>query len=954
MGNASTKEQRAEARRPRQLDHRSLSSPLSSGPNSPANPSAESSSQHIYSSRAGRRSRPDLSTLFGLGSHSGDNADSVDTRRETKQEKEARKMERERVARLKERERSMREEHVDGGYLVTQGVYTGIEDFDKATVRQLMVERRLAPFWRGLNDWSESWTENQLIAAARGLPVPAPDEIPQEQETGPFSRNNRQLASRSNGNDSSLTVPITSRSPSYASDSSNIIPGLSQQLPPSDISQSAPSSGIFRGRAKTLASLTTTSKHPSEAIIPAERQLPQDPYINGQRIEVFLYKDTFECPICLIYYPVFGNKTRCCDQWICSECFVQIKRPNPHPPEHVDPSLPPPLPAESEEPGEEGELVSEPAMCPFCKQAEFGITYEPPPFRRGLAYVNQLSSQQIGKSRSAMSSSTSLSSGLSGGQLSPTTGSRRRAVSLSATDGLVITTDKIRPDWHHKLMSARAHASRRSAAATALHTAAYMMGDRGDGDGRSLGAFSRRGLLRRGSGPGFPSSGNASAQASMMALLQERHAAGTLTRIDGHDWTPMGPGSIAPPRGSSQRSRIDDLEEMMMMEAIQLSLASEEERRKTSEKVLKKERKKQEKEAKKEWKAALKAEKAAAKMWGDYHESNNSTTGFSSRSETSLPAARSPSEHESRYPEGSDESRLAAAESLLAFAEQSPIAEPSRIEEQRRIAEQASEQERFAADVSALSAHGSAGSRGKGEAVRRSGQSSSSEMEASPWGGRMPPRSDSDRGLPSHPFVWDSQRNPQGHLERARAQLGPDLQRSNGWNTYNYKPSHLRTTSNISSSSSSMNESLPGSSRDLPHGSNSSFEASPDASSVNIGSASSSSAGFASGVAPGGGAGLEPMLGFQSLAEMIGKDKGSNIPPLGPTTEPEVGSSHDSGELPNYTFGETERSNSVATVQPNEEFHETSEYPKNRSNRSSLNPQMSRKPGEGERLDHIT
>lgn len=48
-------------------------------------------------------------------------------------------MERERVARLKERERSMREEHVDGGYLVTQGVYTGIEDFDKATVRQLMV-----------------------------------------------------------------------------------------------------------------------------------------------------------------------------------------------------------------------------------------------------------------------------------------------------------------------------------------------------------------------------------------------------------------------------------------------------------------------------------------------------------------------------------------------------------------------------------------------------------------------------------------------------------------------------------------------------------------------------------------------------------------------------------------------------------------------------------------------
>ena len=60
-------------------------------------------------------------------------------RRESKHEREARKLEKDRIARLKERERSMREEHVDGGYLVTQGVYTGIEDFDKSIVRQLMV-----------------------------------------------------------------------------------------------------------------------------------------------------------------------------------------------------------------------------------------------------------------------------------------------------------------------------------------------------------------------------------------------------------------------------------------------------------------------------------------------------------------------------------------------------------------------------------------------------------------------------------------------------------------------------------------------------------------------------------------------------------------------------------------------------------------------------------------------
>ena len=68
----------------------------------------------------------------------------MENRRETKPEREARKLERERIAREKERERSIREESVDGGYLVTQGVYTGIEDYNKIIVRHLMVCEREA------------------------------------------------------------------------------------------------------------------------------------------------------------------------------------------------------------------------------------------------------------------------------------------------------------------------------------------------------------------------------------------------------------------------------------------------------------------------------------------------------------------------------------------------------------------------------------------------------------------------------------------------------------------------------------------------------------------------------------------------------------------------------------------------------------------------------------------
>lgn len=667
-----------------------------------------------------------------------------------------------------------------------------------------------------------------------------------------------------------------------------MIPGMSQQLPPSDFSQPTSNPGIFRGRAKTLASLTTSSKQSSEAIIPAEIQLPQDPYINGQRIEVFLYKDTFECPICLIYYPAFGNKTRCCDQWICSECFVQIKRLDPHPPEHVDPSLPPPpLPpptAESGEPAEEGELVSEPATCPFCKQAEFGITYEPPPFRRGLAYVNQSSSQQLGKGASAMSSSTSLSSGLSGGQLSPNAGARRRTISVSATDSSVITTDRTRPDWHHKLMSARAHASRRSAAATALHTAAYMLGDRGYGDGRGFTTFGRRGLLRRGSGSDFPSSSNASAHASMMALLSERQAAGTLNRIDGHEWTPTGPSSIAPPRGSSRRNRMEDIEDLMMMEAIRLSLASEEERRKDTEKLMKREAKKQEKQDKKTAKAEIKAMRKAEKKMENFYGTNSanpSMTGFSSRSETSLPEA---------------ESASSAA--------------------------------------------------GKGKVPQRLRAGSSPERVEPSRDGRMPRRSETDFGPQSHPFVWDPQTDPQTHLERARAQLKPELQPSSlPFGSSTYRPSHLRTTSNVSSSASSVNESLPGSSRNPFHGSSSSLEGSPNASGSNVGQTSSSSEAFVSGTPPGGGAGLEPMLNFRSLAEVIGKDDEPKIPPAS-ATDPEEEILTDPFRSPDDKAAETDRSDSVATVLPNDEFHESLEYPGAKSNRNSLNQQALGQPTE--------
>ncbi|KAB8216407.1 protein sip5 [Aspergillus novoparasiticus] len=554
---------------------------------------------HSEGSRSTRGSRPDLSIL-GIGGSSGRDVATLEHRRETKQEREARRLERERVARIKERERSMREEHVDGGYLVTQGVYTGTEDFNKAVVRQLMIERRLAPFWKGLNDFSDSWTEHQLMAAARGLPIPPPDEIPSELEykNPPKVTEGAKEPTDTKGIQH-LTVPITSRSQSYGSDASqSSTPAQSLPSPTSPLASGTSSSPLFRTRAKTLASLTT-SKHGTQADpAPREIQLPRDPFVNGQPIEAYLYKDAAECPICFLYYPPYLNRTRCCDQPICSECFVQIKRPDPHPPEHgdSDPNAPAAAAEGDATDNQDSQLVSEPAACPFCVQPEFGVTYAPPPFRRGLTYASDPSA------RPNFTSPVSSTSSLSSANVTAVTG-RRRAASLSANDPTVVTTDKVRPDWAQKLANARAHAARRSAAATALHTAAYLMNSNGNGGDSRTFNIGRRGVMRRagGSDPHSSSSRTGSPALQALAFLTDRRGATNDT-----DSAEEGSGNIAPPRDNSRRNRIDDLEEMMMMEAIRLSLASEEERRKREEKEAKKEAKKREKEAKKAEKSARK------------------------------------------------------------------------------------------------------------------------------------------------------------------------------------------------------------------------------------------------------------------------------------------------------------------------------------------------------------
>ena len=396
---------------------------------------------------------------------------------------------------------------------------------------------------------------------------------------------------------------------------------------------------------------------------PQEIQLPRDPHVNGQLLELFLYKDALDCPICFMYYPPYLNKTRCCDQLICSECFVQIKRPEPHPPEHGESSGAAASQPEQQEPQEVSQdymLVSEPATCPFCKTPEFGITYEAPPFRRGLAHAHSAQCHPLASAMSAMSSSSSLNS------QGPNGHSRRRTISIGANEPSVVTTDKIRPDWAKKLSDARAHALRRAAAATALHNAAYVLGNAENGGRFALGRRRRTIFTTDSQGNGGPDLGTVGA---LLAAADRHGAQGS----SGEDQSNAGSQDLFPGRFSSRRNRLEDLEELMMMEAIRLSLAAEEERKRKEDKETEKQKKKDDKQKAKDQKKADKA----AKKGGVLYPAGSNASNFSQQTTESASATTGKGKAVDRSAISDDPDAAGPATSPLSLQELGAVSAPA-------------------------------------------------------------------------------------------------------------------------------------------------------------------------------------------------------------------------------------------------------------------------------------
>jgi len=93
-------------------------------------------------------------------------------------------------------------------------------------------------------------------------------------------------------------------------------------------------------------------------------------------------------------------------------------------------------------------LVSEPAACPYCVQESFGVVYTPPPWRAGLG--------------SEGAPPPSWPESPKQPEASPTAAMKRPRKSFGADSPEVVTIDQIRPDWEAKLAAVRAAVARRA------------------------------------------------------------------------------------------------------------------------------------------------------------------------------------------------------------------------------------------------------------------------------------------------------------------------------------------------------------------------------------------------------------------------------------------------------------------------------------------------------------
>lgn len=214
------------------------------------------------------------------------------------------------------------DENVDGGYLAPYGTYKSNLDYNCDIVRKLIIDGRMSPFLTPLQDFDESWTDDELCIILSQLPLHA------------------------------------------------LEPGFSDEEEEDDLDDHKihKSANFYKRqeskeKLKALIERVKDLQALEEQRYLEERKTSKD--YPSRDLLLRLYREPAECPICFLYYPSHLNVSRCCLQPICTECFVQIKRLDPHPPHDEQQSN------EANKNELPQTLISEPASCPYCAMPDF-------------------------------------------------------------------------------------------------------------------------------------------------------------------------------------------------------------------------------------------------------------------------------------------------------------------------------------------------------------------------------------------------------------------------------------------------------------------------------------------------------------------------------------------------------------------------------------------------------
>ncbi|KAM0754147.1 hypothetical protein T439DRAFT_378231 [Meredithblackwellia eburnea MCA 4105] len=391
---------------------------------------------------------------------------------------------------------------IDGGFLEPQSMLypSQPQEYSRPTVHKLILERRLAPFYLGLQDFDESWSLEEVLQALST----ADSQATQNLRDALVSASEQAAQAEA----TQLSNPPSTRKGKEAALAASAAILHRERL-----------SELIRIRMKKGGGLQWSSKEAQARLYIAK---------------------AVECPICFLYYPPTLVHTRCCDQPICTECFVQIKR--------ADPTT--------------THLESEPAACPFCMESNFGCFY----FRE--------------VARPIVSTTPSGDSGSSEVVETVVAKPKPRRKSFAHTEKNVVTTDQLHPDWEAKVEAVRATVARRAnrrivfrQVGDRLIPVGITSGREGDGANATMTTTTLP--------PGF---------AAQVAAALDPSSAGSSGGSGGGGSGSGREGRRAQRRRNAEMAQLlesmgvglggQDLEEMMVMEAMRLSMLEDEERQK--------------------------------------------------------------------------------------------------------------------------------------------------------------------------------------------------------------------------------------------------------------------------------------------------------------------------------------------------------------------------------------